>query len=208
MKKTKLSGRYAKALHDFALEQNREEEVYQDILLLNKVFKENRELRVVIESPIMPADKKDAIFEALFNGKISAISMGFLKLIITKLTPHHHNSPLLFQNVINALSAHVVSIIVHHRIHHNAVAYGTQCSFVSFKRNSLWCFHFNKATNELKLKNEKSYGKTIDKKCNFLNFEMFSHSDEQERSHHGVDENGMRFSTKAKRDQCQHGLTC
>ena len=84
MKKSKLSGRYAKALHDFAMEQNREEEVYHDILLLNEVFMENRELRVVIESPIMPADKKDAIFEALFNGKISAISMGFLKLIITK----------------------------------------------------------------------------------------------------------------------------
>lgn len=84
MKRTKLSGRYAEALHQFALEQNQEEAVYADIQLLDTVFKENRELRVVIESPIMPAEKKNAIFNALFDGKISNISLGFLRLIITK----------------------------------------------------------------------------------------------------------------------------
>lgn len=84
MKRTKLSGRYAAALHGFSIEQHQEEEVYQDIQLLSTVFKENRELRVIIESPIISADKKVAIFDAIFKGKITDITLGFLRLIISK----------------------------------------------------------------------------------------------------------------------------
>ncbi len=84
MKNAKLSGRYAKALHQFAIEQNVEEAVYQDILFLSKVFKENIELRVAIESPVIVASKKEAIFKELFQDKINAVTLGFLNLIIVK----------------------------------------------------------------------------------------------------------------------------
>lgn len=84
MKNSKLSGRYAKALHQYALEVNQEEDVYKDVLFVQSVFKENRELHVVIESPIIVADKKYKIFDALFHGKISTITAEFLRLIITK----------------------------------------------------------------------------------------------------------------------------
>ena len=84
MKNAKLSGRYAKALHQFAIEQNVEETVYQDILFLSKVFKENTELRVAIESPVIVASKKEAIFKELFQDKINAVTLGFLNLIIVK----------------------------------------------------------------------------------------------------------------------------
>ncbi|MCQ2263795.1 MAG: ATP synthase F1 subunit delta [Bacteroidales bacterium] len=82
MKKTKLSGRYAAALYDFAVEQHCEDAVFQDMQLLTSVFNENRELRVIIESPIMPAEKKEAIFKALFEGKVNPISLQFLLLIL------------------------------------------------------------------------------------------------------------------------------
>ena len=84
MKNAKLSGRYAKALHQFAIEQNVEEAVYQDILLLTTVFKENAELRAVIESPVIVASKKESIFKALFQDKINPVTLGFLDLIIVK----------------------------------------------------------------------------------------------------------------------------
>ncbi|MBO4645551.1 MAG: ATP synthase F1 subunit delta [Bacteroidales bacterium] len=84
MKKSKLSSRYAGALYDFAEEQTKEEKVYRDVVLLNQVFKENRELRVIIESPVMPADKKESIFNALFSGKIEPITLQFLLLILKK----------------------------------------------------------------------------------------------------------------------------
>lgn len=84
MKNSKLAGRYAKALHQFALEENQEEIVYKDILLVQSVFQENRNLHVVIESPVIVADKKYKIFEELFHDKISKITAEFLKLIIKK----------------------------------------------------------------------------------------------------------------------------
>lgn len=84
MKNAKLSGRYAKALHLFSIEQNAEEPVYKDILFLDKVFSENIELRVAIESPIIVASKKESIFKALFQDKIHPITLGFLNLIIIK----------------------------------------------------------------------------------------------------------------------------
>lgn len=84
MKNTKLAGRYAKALHDFAIEQNVEEAVYQDILLLKKTFVENRELKVVIESPVIVAKKKETIFKEIFQQNISKITLDFLVLIIEK----------------------------------------------------------------------------------------------------------------------------
>lgn len=84
MKNTKVAGRYAKALHSFSLEQNVEEAVYQDILLLKNVFEENRELRVVIESPVIVSKKKESIFKEIFADKISKITLDFLVLIIEK----------------------------------------------------------------------------------------------------------------------------
>lgn len=84
MRNAKLSGRYAKALHQFAIEQNVEEPVYQDILFLSKVFKENAELRAVIESPVIVASKKESIFKELFQDKINPVTLGFLNLIIVK----------------------------------------------------------------------------------------------------------------------------
>jgi len=84
MKKTKLSGRYAAAMYDFSVEQHLEEDVFADMKLLRQVFSENRELRVIIESPIMPAEKKEAIFKALFNGKVNDITLQFLLLILKK----------------------------------------------------------------------------------------------------------------------------
>ena len=84
MKKTKLSGRYAAAMYDFAVEQHFEEDVFANMKLLRQVFSENRELRVIIESPIMPAEKKEAIFKALFNGKVNDVTLQFLLLILKK----------------------------------------------------------------------------------------------------------------------------
>lgn len=84
MKSTKLAGRYAKALFEFARQQEAIETVNQDLALVKTVIKENRELKAVIESPIIFPDKKDDVFRDLFSGKISDITFGFLSLIIKK----------------------------------------------------------------------------------------------------------------------------
>ena len=84
MKSTKLASRYANALYMFAVEQNKLEEVYQDVVTLKNVFIENRELRGIIERPILTPDKKRSIFTEIFEGKIDEITFGFLKLILEK----------------------------------------------------------------------------------------------------------------------------
>ena len=87
MKSQKLAGRYANALYEFAVQENKLEETYKDILTLKEVFHENSELKAVIESPVITPDKKKNIFAALFEHKISAVSYGFLSLIQKKREP-------------------------------------------------------------------------------------------------------------------------
>lgn len=84
MKNPKLASRYAQALFDFAETHSKIEEIYNDILLINNVLKENFELKKVIESPHIPISKKSDIFHAIFNTKINELSNNFLQLIIKK----------------------------------------------------------------------------------------------------------------------------
>jgi F-type H+-transporting ATPase subunit delta len=84
MKNPKLASRYAQALFDFAETQSKIEEVYNDILLIYNVLKDNFELKKVIESPHIPISKKGEIFHAIFYTKINEITNNFLLLIIKK----------------------------------------------------------------------------------------------------------------------------
>ena len=84
MKSTKLAGRYAKALFDFAHQQEEIEAVNNDLALVKSVLKENSQLKAIIESPVIFPDKKNDIFADLFSGKISKTTFGFLSLIIKK----------------------------------------------------------------------------------------------------------------------------
>lgn len=84
MKSTKLASRYAKALFEFAQQDNQIEQVYNDLVIVKSVIKENNILKAVIESPIIFPDKKNAIFSSVFSEKISKITYGFLSLIIKK----------------------------------------------------------------------------------------------------------------------------
>lgn len=80
----KLAYRYANALYEFADAESKIENTYQDILLLKQTFHENKELKIVIESPIITPEKKSLIFTQLFSQMITPITFGFLNLIIKK----------------------------------------------------------------------------------------------------------------------------
>lgn len=82
MRQTKVASRYAKALFDLALETGRLEEVRQDLLLIAGV--KHEELKVILASPIIRSDKKIAVFEAIFTGKVQPVTVSFFKLIFAK----------------------------------------------------------------------------------------------------------------------------
>ncbi|BDD06185.1 ATP synthase F1 subunit delta [Aureibacter tunicatorum] len=80
----RVATRYAKALVDLATEKNSLDKVYEDVRLINDVCAENESLVVILKNPIVDNEKKQAVLEKLFNGKVSEITTVFLRLIASK----------------------------------------------------------------------------------------------------------------------------
>lgn len=84
MQNPRLASRYAKSLLDIAQEQNILEPVLQDMQLIQRTTQSSPELAQLLRSPIVKADKKNAIFNAVFGGKINKLSESFIHLLTTK----------------------------------------------------------------------------------------------------------------------------
>ena len=84
MKNTKLSGRYAKALFDYASEKKLTEEVFHDLQLFANTLKENRELQVLLRNPVVEPHQKHKIFESIFNGTLQETTYHFLEVLLKK----------------------------------------------------------------------------------------------------------------------------
>ena len=84
MTEIKLASRYAKALFDFSIEQDVLEQVKDDMKLVVSVCKQNREFRLMLESPIIYTDKKEAIIIEIFGKHIQKSSRHYLLIIIRK----------------------------------------------------------------------------------------------------------------------------
>ena len=84
MKNTKLSGRYAKALFDYASEKKQTEEVFHDLQLFANTLKENRELQVLLRNPVIEPHQKHKIFESIFNGTLQETTYQFLDVLLKK----------------------------------------------------------------------------------------------------------------------------
>lgn len=81
MKGTKAAPRYAKSLMDLAIEQNSLDRAYADMKMVDDICDKNREMRAVLKSPVIKGDKKIAIIESVFEGRLSPIVSGFIKII-------------------------------------------------------------------------------------------------------------------------------
>jgi len=79
----RIATRYAKSLLELAVEQNSLDKIYGDIQLFNTVAK-NKDFSSMLKSPIISADKKQNVFNAIFDGKISDLTKAYFKLIINK----------------------------------------------------------------------------------------------------------------------------
>ena len=91
MKNPKIANRYAKALFDFATEKNQVETVHKDLLLVLNTLKENRELLVVLDSPVIVPSKKRAIFKNVFINKKREPMVAGICSEFTKLYNEHHH---------------------------------------------------------------------------------------------------------------------
>jgi F-type H+-transporting ATPase subunit delta len=75
---------YAKALFDVALEQNSLEEAMSDMRLIHELCRTNRDFKLMIKSPVITTDKKIKIIHAVFDQRLSKLTMSYLVIILRK----------------------------------------------------------------------------------------------------------------------------
>ena len=84
MPNPRLAFRYAKSLLDLAVEQNTVEGTLQDVNLLDGICRQSPDFVNVLRSPIIKADKKQQIIDAVMGGKLHPLTQAFIKLLVSK----------------------------------------------------------------------------------------------------------------------------
>lgn len=80
---SRVAGRYAKSLMDLSKEMGKLDPVVEDMKSIASAVK-NRDLYLLLQSPIINADKKNSIMTAIFGGKLSDLTMSFIKICVDK----------------------------------------------------------------------------------------------------------------------------
>jgi len=84
MQNPRLASRYAKSLLDLAVEQNSLDATLQDVQLLEGICSQSREFVVMLRSPVIRADKKLQVINAVFASGISELTKAFITLLVNK----------------------------------------------------------------------------------------------------------------------------
>lgn len=80
----RAASRYVKSLLGLAVEKNVLDQVHADMQLFTKVIDENRAFELLLYNPIIRHDKKRAILEKIFAGKVNALTMAIFDIITKK----------------------------------------------------------------------------------------------------------------------------
>src|SRR5687767_13692314 len=79
----RIASRYAKSLIDLAIEQGKLDKILEDVTIFVNATK-NRDLLLLLKSPLVKPDKKEKIMSALFQDKIDPLTQAFMQIIIRK----------------------------------------------------------------------------------------------------------------------------
>ena len=80
----RLAHRYAKSLLSIAEERNELAVVVKDIHLLQETIEASKDLRIILKSPVIPADKKEKVLRAIFSSQLSEVTNKFINLLVVK----------------------------------------------------------------------------------------------------------------------------
>lgn len=75
---------YGEALFEFAVEEGREEELMNEVILLRELLSENPDFGKLMNHPKVLKEDKLEVLEAVFKGRVSEELVGFLHLIVSK----------------------------------------------------------------------------------------------------------------------------
>jgi len=79
-----VSNVYGDALFQAAEEKNCLDAIYEEVLALQTVLKENKDLMQLLNHPQVVKEEKLQIITNVFEGKVSGEMMGFLLTVVTK----------------------------------------------------------------------------------------------------------------------------
>lgn len=78
---SKVARRYAKSLMLLSVERNEMDAAFNDLLYIKNVLQENRDLRVMLNSPVIKTYKKQNVLNAIFGGQLGDLVNGFVRII-------------------------------------------------------------------------------------------------------------------------------
>jgi F-type H+-transporting ATPase subunit delta len=81
---TRVASRYVKSLLSLAVEKKALEAVHEDMKLFADVCEQNRALVAMLNSPIIKHDKKRAVLEKIFRGKVNDLTMAIIEILTKK----------------------------------------------------------------------------------------------------------------------------
>jgi len=84
MAETRVASRYVRSLLSLAEEQKAVDAVHKDMQLFAKVADENRAFALMLRNPIIKHDKKREILQAIFKGKVHALTLAIFDIITKK----------------------------------------------------------------------------------------------------------------------------
>jgi F-type H+-transporting ATPase subunit delta len=79
----RIASRYAKSLIDLAIEQGKLDRILEDITGFVNATK-NRDLLLLLKSPLVKPDKKEKVMDVLFKDKLDPLTHSFMQIIIRK----------------------------------------------------------------------------------------------------------------------------
>lgn len=118
MKGIRISTRYAKSLLILSSEKGKVDEVYKDMELIASVVAENRDLKILLQSPVIKPDTKVRVLNAIFGGKVNEMTSMFVELLTRKgregmlgeIAAAYVDQVMAYRNVITAKVVSAVAL--------------------------------------------------------------------------------------------------
>ncbi|MEX2593494.1 MAG: ATP synthase F1 subunit delta [Anditalea sp.] len=80
----RVASRYAKSLLELSVEKGELEAVHQDMIKLLKMGRSNRDLTVMLQSPVIESEKKLNVLKALFAKDVSPLTITYFNVLSQK----------------------------------------------------------------------------------------------------------------------------
>lgn len=85
MSLSRVAQRYVKPLLEIAIEQGAEKQILDNLASFDKVIRENRNLSLMLNSPIIYSDKKLKVLEELFKSSFHPLLIKFFGVVSTNV---------------------------------------------------------------------------------------------------------------------------